>query len=172
MSEAKTDSSTRLLILGLGAALVTAGLFAGLWTAERANTPQEIDRALGEEAPAVRDTAVEVVELLINVDADSIEETGERVLALSTGNFREDYEEVLPSLGPAFEEAGATTEGAIVEGPDISFSGSNEAFAVAKVVQTSEVHGTERTSGFTIRLALLRDGARWRADRFEILGEL
>jgi hypothetical protein len=94
------------------------------------------------------------------------------VLELSTGNFRDDYEELLPGLGPAFEEAGASASGEILEGPDITFSSSDEAAAIARVAQTTTVDGTERSVGFTVRLTLVKDEAGWKADRFELLGEL
>lgn len=121
----------------------------------RSTSPDDIDRALAQEAPKAHDTAEEVIELLVNLDAESVDVGGERILELSTGDFRDDYEELLPGLGPAFEETGATATGEIVDGPDITFSASDEATAVAKVAQTTTVDGAERTVGFTVRLALV-----------------
>jgi len=162
----------KLVVAGLGAALVAAGLFFGLWLNARTTSPAEIDEILANEAPDVREVATEIVELLVNVDAAKLDETSERILELSTGNFRSDYESLLPGLGPAFEEAGAKATGEIVEGPDITFSASDEAFAIAKVAQTTTVDGTERTVGFTVRLTMVNEGDEWKADRFELLGEL
>lgn len=158
--------------LGLGAAIVAAGLFCGLWLTSRTTSVAEIDETLANEAPEVREVAAEIVELLVNVDATKLDATSDRVLELSTGNFRSDYEALLPGLGPAFEEAGAKATGEIVEGPDVTFSASNEAFAIAKVAQTTEVDGTERTVGFTVRITMVREDDEWKADRFELLGEL
>jgi hypothetical protein len=93
------------------------------------------------------------------------------VLELSTGNFRDDYEELLPGLGPAFEEARASASGEILEGPDVTFTASDEA-AIARVAQTTTVDGTERSVGFTVRLTLVKDDGGWKADAFELLGEL
>ncbi|MGH2789401.1 MAG: hypothetical protein ACRDJ0_00275, partial [Actinomycetota bacterium] len=132
----------RLAIFGLGAAVVAAGLFFGLWLNSRTTSPAEIDETLANEAPEVREIATEIVELLVNVDAATLDETSERVLELSTGNFRSDFESLLPGLGPAFEEAGAKATGEIVEGPDITFSASDEAIAIAKVAQTTTVDDT------------------------------
>ena len=162
----------KLVVAGLGAALVAAGLFFGLWLNARTTSPADIDETLANEAPDVREVATEIVELLVNVDAARLDETSERILELSTGNFRSDYELLLPGLGPAFEEAGAKATGEIVEGPDITFSASDEAFAIAKVAQTTTVDGTERTVGFTVRLTMVNEGDEWKADRFELLGEL
>jgi Mce-associated membrane protein len=162
----------KLALLGLGAALVAAGLFFGLWLNARTTTSAEIDESLANEAPEGREVATEIVELLVNIDAATLDETSERVLELSTGNFRSDYESLLPGLGPAFEEAGAKATGEIVEGPDISFTASDEAFAIAKVAQTTTVDGTERTVGFTVRLTMVMQDDEWKADRFELLGEL
>ena len=162
----------KLVVAGLGAALVAAGLFFGLWLNARTTSPADIDETLANEAPDVREVATEIVELLVNVDAAKLDETSERILELSTGNFRSDYESLLPGLGPAFEEAGAKATGEIVEGPDITFSASGVAFAIAKVAQITTVDGTERTVGFTVRLTMVNEGDEWKADRFELLGEL
>jgi hypothetical protein len=162
----------KLVLFALGAAIVAAGLFGGLWLSSRTASVDEIDQALANEAPDVRAVAAEIVELLVNVDAAKLEATSERVLELSTGNFRSDYEALLPGLGPAFEEAGAKATGDIVEGPDVTFSASDEAFAIAKVAQTTKVDDTERTVGFTVRITMVREGEEWKADRFELLGEL
>lgn len=162
----------KLVLFGLGAAIVAAGLFCGLWLTSRNTSEAEIDNSLANEAPEVREVATEIVELLVNVDAAKLEATGERVLELSTGNFRSDYESLLPGLGPAFEEAGARTTGEIVEGPDVTFSASDEAFAIAKVAQTIQVDNDERIVGFTVRLTMIIEGDEWKADRFELLGEL
>jgi len=162
----------RFLILGLVGAAVVAALFCGLWLTQRSTSPDEIDEALAAEEPDARATAQEVVELLINLDAENVDEAGERVLELSTGNFRDDYEELLPGLGPAFEEAEASATGEILDGPDITFTASDEASAIARVAQTTTVDDTERSVGFTVRLTLVKDDAGWKADAFELLGEL
>ena len=175
MSSAEPDqqpTSTKVVTPLLSAALVAAVLFAGLWLMSRSTSPDDIDRALAQEAPKAHDTAEEVIELLVNLDAESVDVGGERTLELSTGDFRDDYEELLPGLGPAFEETGATATGEIVDGPDITFSASDEATAVAKVAQTTTVDGAERTVGFTVRLALVGHDDTWKADGFEPLGEL
>ncbi|MGH2698479.1 MAG: hypothetical protein ACRDJL_04680 [Actinomycetota bacterium] len=171
-AEDEADPRSRVLILGLIGAIVAAGLFCGLWLTSRSTDPEEVDRALASEAPEVRATAEEVIRLLINLDAGSVEEGGERVLELSTGNFREDYEELLPGLGPAFEETGARATGEILEGPDVTFSAFEEAVAVARVAQTTTTEGTDRTLAFTLRLTLVSEGDAWKADGFELLGEL
>jgi len=171
-TEEEHGSRNRILILALVGAVVAAALFCGLWLTGRSTSPDEIDGALAQEAPDARATAQEVVELLINLDAENVDEAGERVLELSTGNFREDYEELLPGLGPAFEEAEASATGEILEGPDVTFSASDEASAVARVAQTTTVDGTERSVGFTVRLTLVKDDTGWKADAFELLGDI
>ena len=169
--EEERDANSKALILALVAAIVATGLFCGLWLTSRSTSPAEVDEALSSEAPEARATAQEVIELLINLDAENVDESGERVLELSTGNFRDDYEKLLPGLGPAFEEAGASASGEILEGPDVTFTASDEASAIARVAQTTTVDGTERSVGFTVRLTLVRDDAGWKADAFELLGE-
>src|ERR671918_743751 len=48
----------------------------------------------------------------------------------------------------------------------------DEAEAVAQVAQTTTVDGDERSVGYTLRLTLVKDDENWRADAFELLGEL
>ena len=168
----EAGQGNRPLMLALIGAVVATGLFCGLWLTSRSTEPEDIDRALDQEAPDARATADEVIELLINLDADNVDEAGERVLELSTGNFREDYEELLPGLGPAFEESGASASGEILDGPDVAFTAAGEAVAIARVAQTTTVEGTERSVGFTLRLTLVKDAESWKADTFELLGEL
>ena len=171
-TEDESNPSNRPLILALIGAVAAAALFCGLWLTSRSTNPGDIDRMLTEEAPEARATAAEVIELLINLDAGNVDEAGERVLELSTGNFREDYEELLPGLRPAFEEAGASASGEILEGPDVAFTAVDEAEAVAQVAQTTTVGGGERSVAYTLRLTLVKDDENWRADAFELLGEL
>lgn len=170
--EEEHGANNKSLIFALVGAIVAAGLFCGLWLMARSTSPAEVDEALSAEAPEARDTAQEVIELLINLDAENVDDSGERVLELSTGNFRDDYEELLPGLGPAFEEAGASASGEILQGPDVTFTASDEAAAIARVAQTTTVDGTERSVGFTLRLTLVKDDGGWKADAFELLGEL
>ena len=80
----------------------------------------------------------------------------------------EQVDEVVARL----EEAGASATGDILEGPDITFTASDEASAVARVAQTTTVDGTEREVGFTVRLTLVKVGEDWKADAFELLGGL
>lgn len=168
----EAGQGNRFLMLALIGAVVATGLFCVLWLTSRSTEPEDIDRALDQEAPDARATADEVIELLINLDAGNVDEAGERVLALSTGNFREDYEELLPGLGPAFEESGASASGEILDGPDVAFIAAGEAVAIARVAQTTTVEGTERSVGFALRLTLVKDDESWKADTFELLGEL
>jgi hypothetical protein len=170
--EEERGANSKALILALVGAIVGTGLFCGLWLTSRSTSPADVKEALSSEAPEARDTAKEVIELLINLDAGNVEESGARVLELSTGNFRNDYEELLPGLGPAFEDAGASARGEILEGPDVTFTASDDAAAIAHVAQTTTVDGTERSVGFTVRLTLVKDDAGWKADAFELLGEL
>ena len=103
--EEERGANNKLLIFALVGAIVAAGLFCGLWLIARSTSPAEVDEALSAEAPEARDVAREVIELLINLDAENVD-------------------------------------------------------------------GAERSVGFTLRLTLVKDGGGWKADAFELLGEL
>ncbi|HYI46428.1 MAG TPA: hypothetical protein VE174_13305, partial [Actinomycetota bacterium] len=111
--------------------------------------------------------------LLSNYDASNIDQVAERMLEISTGNFRTDYEETFAAgLGGALEEVEASTRGQIISGPDVSFRTASEAVAIARVtetVQNKEIP-TGRTFEYLMEITLIDtvDGG-WKADRVEIL---
>lgn len=163
-------SRTRLLVASLIAALVLAAAMGLLWRGEAGTSPGEVGDFLLGEAPAARSAASRVTDLLMNYDAESIDEVGSRLIELSTGNFRSEYERLLPDLGPALRRSGASSEGRIVEGPDVTFSSGTQAVAIERVVQTTRSRSVEeRTIAYTLKIMLVKDGDTWKADGLEFL---
>jgi len=162
-----------LLIGGLVLSVAAAGTFVALWLQAQETSPQEVASFLGSEEPEVQTVAAEVINLLSNYDASNIDQVAERMLEISTGNFRTDYEETFAAgLGGALEEVEASTRGQIISGPDVSFRTASEAVAIARVtetVQNKEIP-TGRTFEYLMEITLIDtvDGG-WKADRVEIL---
>jgi hypothetical protein len=97
----------------------------------------------------------------------------DRMLEISTGNFRQDYEETFSAgLGEAIEEASASSRGQILNGPEISFRSGSEALAIARVTQTTQNDENPQgnTFNYVIEITLIdtTDGG-WKADRVELL---
>ncbi len=162
-----------LLIAGLVVALSTTGTFVALWLQEAETEPSEVAEFLGAQEEEVTPVATKVINLLSNYDASNIDDVAERMLEISTGNFRKDYEETFAAgLGGALQQAEASTRGQILTGPDVSFRSASEAVAVARVsetVQNKEIP-EGRTFEYLIEITLIdtTDGG-WKADRVEIL---
>ena len=153
--------------------LATAATFVVLWQQASETTPEDVGAVLATEREEIEGVSAEVISLLTNYDATNIEQVADRMLEISTGNFRKDYESTFASgLGGALQEAEASTRGQILSGPDISFRSASEAVAIARVsetIQNKEVP-TGRTFEYLLEITLIDtvDGG-WKADRVEIL---
>ena len=163
------------LMAGLSGALIAAAVLIPSMlylNREEGPTPTEISAYLSEETPAVESRSEEILGLLVNYDSETIEGVVDGMLAISTGNFREQYEEIVSrGLGDALSEASASSQGSILEGPQVTFTTSSRAVALASVEQTttSSRNPEGRTFTYLMRLTLLRDDGEWKADRIEIL---
>lgn len=156
----------------IGAAL--AATFASLWIGARGTEPSEVDDFLSPEVSEIEDVATRVIDAITTYDSDSIDDRRAELLELSVGAFRDDYEELLAGgLGDVLEEEAASSEGEIVDGPDVGFSGSGEAIAVARVVQDVTSRGTPggRTVFLVVKLELTLTGDEWKASSLKILSQ-
>jgi hypothetical protein len=175
--ETATTDKRRWLVPVLSAAVVvslaTAGTFIVLWMQASETTPQEVSTELNSQRDEVERVSAEVISLLTTYDATNIDQVAERMLEISTGNFRKDYESTFESgLGGALEEVEASTRGQILSGPDISFRSASEAVAIARVsetIQNREIP-SGRTYEYLMEITLIDtvEGG-WKADRVEVL---
>jgi hypothetical protein len=135
-------------------------------------TSTDVSGYLSEQTPVVERRAREVLGLLVNYDAETLEGVIDDMLAVSTGNFRDQYEEIVSrGLNNALSEASASSEGKILQGPRVTFASASRAVSLASVEQTtrSEENPEGRTITYLMRLTLVRNGDEWKADRIEIL---
>lgn len=163
-----------ILVAALVFALAAAGAFATLWlTKESGFTSADVARYLDARAPAVTDRATQVMDLLLNYDAATIDDVGDRLIELSTGNFADDYADLVGggNLEKALREASASSRGQILDGPDVYFRDPDEAVSIVTVTQTaqSESNPTGITTEYVFRIILLRTGGEWKADDVKIL---
>ncbi len=155
-------------------AVALAAVFASLWFGARGTEPEEIDNFIIEEHSAAETTASDVITAITTYDSSTIEDVRARLLELSTGSFREDYEALLEGgLGQVLEESAIDSTGDIVDGPDVGFTSATEAIAVARVVQdvTSRDTPGGRTVFLVVRLGLILEDEVWKADSLKILSQ-
>jgi hypothetical protein len=151
------------------AVLVPLMLFLGK---DEGPTAQDVSGYLTSQSPRVERRTEEVLDLLVNYDSETLEGVIDDMLAVSTGNFRDQYEEIVSrGLNDALSEASASSEGRILQGPQVTFESASRAVSLASVEQTTKSgeNPEGRTFTYLMRLTLVRNGTEWKADRIEIL---
>ena len=159
-----------LLVFSLAAAAVFGFLYLGSDV-----TSDDVGTVLSDETPEVKEVSERVANLLLNYDSTNLEEVSNQMLGIATGNFREQYEEVLSSgagLGAALEEASASSRGSILKGPDVYFRSGSEAIALMNVTQTAQSNSNPggSTIDYVLKITLIdTEGGGWKADRVEVI---
>jgi hypothetical protein len=162
------------LIAGLVLALCLAGTFFFLWLQTADPQPDDVREFLAAETPSVEERAIQVTNLLLTYDSTNLDEVTDKMLAISTGNFKQQYEDLIEvqGLGEALGEAKASSRGQILQGPDVAFSGPSEAVAILNVTQTTQnkENPAGTTVNYVIRITLVdtSDGG-WKADSVDLL---
>ncbi len=164
-----------MLVAGLVFSLALAGTFATLWAVNVDTSATEVGEYLADRRPEVERRVSEVATLLLNYDSTNLEEIGERMLEISTGNFREQYEDIVAgALQEALQKSASSSRGQIVEGPDVYFQSPSEAVALMRLTQTtqSQENPGGQTFDYVMKITLVdtEDGG-WKADRAEILSQ-
>ena len=161
------------LAAGLVVSLALAATFVGLWITSVDTSAEDVAEFVSDQRPVAERRSIEVINLLMNYDSTNIDDVADRMLEISTGNFRQDYEETFSAgLGEAIERVSASSRGQILNGPEISFRSGSEALAIARVTQTTQ--NDEDPEGNTFRYVIeitlidTTDGG-WKADRVELL---
>ena len=157
--QADRRSPTLILITSLAVALAVAvGVLAILLLAGDDEGSDRLD--------AVREAAGTFGETLLTYDFHDPEDHRDKVLALSTGSFREDYEDSFDEgLGKVISEVEAVSRGIA---KDIYISQLGEADAQAIVVLDVEVDGVAgpRTlRDLYVRLTFVEVDGEWKVDQ-------
>ena len=162
-----------LLIGGLVLMTALATTFFTLWLLNSDVEPKDVQSYLDEQRPEIEERARTAIDILINYDSTNIDERRTEMLSVSTGSFRDDYEEFTQSLGDVLEEAGASSSGAILDEPRISYTSPDEADVVVRteqIAQTQE-NPTGRKIEYIMRLGLIDTQGGWKVDNIEILSD-
>ena len=119
------------LIVALVLAIATVASLGLLLARESEVEPEEVGSFMAEAKPEVEERVTEVVNLLSNYDATNIDDVVERMLEITTGSFRKDYEDTFEQgFADAIKKASTSARGQILTGPDVSFRSPDEAVAV------------------------------------------
>lgn len=175
--EGREPRKGRLLIgLLIGALVVVSALavtFMALWLGSSETSPEEVRAFLDEERQAVEDRARLGIDILINYDSTNLEQRRDEMLEISTGGFRDDYDQFTQSLGPVLKEAAASSRGSILEEPRVSFISPEEANAIARVEQIAQTreNPSGRTITYILRVGLIDTQDGWKVDDIEILSD-
>lgn len=155
-------------------AVATAAVFGFLYLTDDVSS-KDVGTVLAQQTPEIEEVARRVANLLLNYDSTNLENVADQMLDIATGNFREQYEEVLSSgagLGAALEEASASSRGSILSGPDVYFRDGSEAIALMNVTQTAQSNSNPggSTIDYVLKVTLIdtQDGG-WKADRVEVI---
>jgi hypothetical protein len=177
---ATSETSTRrrlfvpILVAGIVVLAALSSVLGVLLAQGLEPSPEGVDDFLAERSSVVQARATELSELLLNYDATNIEQVADRILEISTGNFREQYEQLIAELGTALEKVSASSRGRILEGPSVSFRSASEAIGVLNVTQTTQSRDnpTGRTLDYIWQITFVNvEGGGWKADRLEILSQ-
>lgn len=162
-----------LLIAGLVVTTALAATFFALWMVNSEVTPEEVGDYLEQEKPEIEERARTAVDILINYDSTNIEERRTEMLEIATGGFRDNYAEFVPTLTPVLERLGASSTGAILADPEISFTAPDEADVIVRaeqIAQTRENPGGNKVT-YVMRLGVLKTQGGWKIERIELLSE-
>lgn len=176
-SEEETTPRRWLIPVLIGALVVMFSLavtFFVLWLSTADPSAEDVEKFLSEQEPAIEETSSEVANLLFTYDSTTIDEVAEKMLGLATGNFAVEYERLIfdRGLGDVLEKAKASSRGTILEGPDVSFRGPDEAQVIFNIRQT--VQNSDNPGGvsfiYVTRLTMVNtEGEGWKADRIDLL---
>ena len=161
-----------ILIAALVVALGVAALFAFLWQNSKNIDPAELTTELNTEASSVENRAEEVIDVLLNYDSGNFEERVDEMRALATGDFRDQYEELIEEgIRELLEEEAASSSGEILDGPSVAFTSATESIALARVQQTTQSNEDPggRQFFYVFRIDFIKTGEEWKADQLEII---
>ena len=161
------------LVGGLAVALIATLALLLLWLQALDTLADDVGEYLNESRGEVQTRVTEVMDLLLNYDSTNFEQVTDRVLEISTGQFREQYEQLIPGpVGEALIEASASSRGQILQEPQISFTSPSQAVSLAQVTQTaqSEENPAGRTIIYQLKITMIKTAeGEWKADGLDVL---
>jgi len=159
----RPDRITAMLLAALCLALAAAIVFAGRWYGDR-----QLDRAHQQAMAAAKQTTVDFV----SVSAGSVDRDLQRIVAGSTGDFRDEFSRGQSQVRAAIVENNVDSRGTVLRAALVS---GDRKHAVVLVAVDATVKNTKapegRQSHYRIQVELNRSGSgRWLVSRLQFVG--
>jgi len=159
----RPDRITAMLLAALCLALAAAIVFAGRWYGDR-----QLDRAHQQAIAAAKQTTVDFV----SVSAGSVDRDLQRIVAGSTGDFRDEFSRGQSQVRAAIVENNVDSRGTVLRAALVS---GDTRHAVVLVAVDATVKNTKapegRQSHYRIQVELNRSGSgRWLVSRLQFVG--
>lgn len=127
-------------------------------------------RAGDEEEQQAATVASEALIAVMNWDADSLDEVRGQLDEIGTERLRGEAEEILGEVAEPLTEAGAVSEGEVVDLVVDASRGEGVAMGIVRQTISSETMDNETQTCWGVRVMLTQEGDRWLADRLEPYG--
>ena len=159
----RPDRITAILLAALCLALAAAIVFAGRWYGDR-----QLDRAHQQAIAAAKQTTVDFV----SVSAGSVDRDLQRIVAGSSGDFRDEFSRGQSQVRAAIVENNVDSRGTVLRAALVS---GDTRHAVVLVAVDATVKNTKapegRQSHYRIQVELNRSGSgRWLVSRLQFVG--
>ena len=122
----------------------------------------------------VLDTSKKFLSVLLTYNANSLGRQKDKVLALATGKFRSEYEQLTSSGFPSLlQQKNADVRSTIDRAAVTTVVGDNaSSIAAVELTITNKDLPAPRVARYLIELSLVRTSSGWRVDSVSILGSL
>jgi Mce-associated membrane protein len=159
----RPDRTTAMLLAALCLALAAAAVFASRWYGD-----SQLDRAHQQAIAAAKQTTVDFV----SVSAGSVDRDLQRIVAGSTGDFRDEFTRGQSQVRAAIVENNVDSRGTVLRAALLS---GDRRHAVVLVAIDATVRNTKapdgRQSHYRIQVELNRAGSgRWLVSRLQFVG--
>lgn len=166
------------LVVAILAALILGGTAGLLWLRDAEPGAGDVTTYLRTATSPVKERVRTVVGLLMTYEARTLEEKAAQLLAISTGDFEDQYATLVKEgLGAALKSAATRATAEIVADPEVSFATSKDAVALVRVLQTAKVEGSnERRFLYVLKLSMKDvspdpETSDWRVEHLEVLAQ-
>jgi Mce-associated membrane protein len=159
----RPDRITAMLLAVLCLALAAAIVFAGRWYGDR-----QLDRAHQQAIAAAKQTTVDFV----SVSAGSVDRDLQRIVAGSTGDFRDEFSRGQSQVRAAIVENNVDSRGTVLRAALVSGDTKHAVVLVAVDATVKNTKAPEgRQSHYRIQVELNRSGSgRWLVSRLQFVG--
>jgi Mce-associated membrane protein len=158
----RPSRTTAALLLVLCAALAAAGFHGARWYGDR-----QTDRANHQAVAAAKQTCVDFV----SVSAASVDRDLQRILAGTTGDFRDEFSRGQSQVRAAVVENNVQSQGTVLRAALLAGDRRRATVLVAIDATVRNTNAPDgRRSHYRIQVELVRTDGRWLVSRLQFVG--